>query len=341
MKKGIGKSVGLNGANEKDDVIFIQRALNAHLNCHVQSLEPLKVDGRCGGKTVSAIEIFQQDYAGLKAPDGRVDPNGKTLRTLTMFLPAAFYQTVNETKVPSPSLPVKPAATKVAVPRPAANKNPANKVSSSTDAVIVKGLDHINVVYASDIPTEYRIVSTRAIQIIKMALKECGMKKAVITSTFRTPRRQAEIMYRYASQNLGEQYELYGSVGDAVLNIFKEKNKTSNKEDTISAMESAIVDFLKKGRRTSNHCVTDIEYKKINVLDIGVNSTKNADSKNFNKEKLSSIFNQYAKDKLIAQFIDETAKKNSCWHLEIASTGPDIDALKTSPIITPRKYINE
>ena len=60
MSTGITKSVGFNGANEKTDVKFIQSALNAHADFHKATISVLKVDGRCGAKTIEAIRIFQK-----------------------------------------------------------------------------------------------------------------------------------------------------------------------------------------------------------------------------------------------------------------------------------------
>jgi putative chitinase len=46
----------------------------------------LVVDGKSGGKTVAAIEGFQQSVVGMGTPDGRVDPGGRTQTTLKKHL---------------------------------------------------------------------------------------------------------------------------------------------------------------------------------------------------------------------------------------------------------------
>jgi peptidoglycan hydrolase-like protein with peptidoglycan-binding domain len=76
----ITKSVGIGGANEPDDVTEVQRLLNQYAT-RLQ-IPLLAVDGECGHKTKEAIKAFQDDVVGMEAPDGRVDPDGRTWRAL-------------------------------------------------------------------------------------------------------------------------------------------------------------------------------------------------------------------------------------------------------------------
>lgn len=70
----IKKSVGQNADNDKDDVKTVQRLLRARgFGCGIP-------DGFCGSRTIEAILAFQRGF--LRNPDGRVDPDGKTLRRL-------------------------------------------------------------------------------------------------------------------------------------------------------------------------------------------------------------------------------------------------------------------
>jgi peptidoglycan hydrolase-like protein with peptidoglycan-binding domain len=66
-------SVGAKGRNFPEDVMSVQAALN-------RAGEKLKVDGKCGTKTVTALYKFQKALE-LKA-DGRVDPNSPTFQAL-------------------------------------------------------------------------------------------------------------------------------------------------------------------------------------------------------------------------------------------------------------------
>lgn len=301
----IFKSVGKNGANESDDVKVVQRCLNSHVGTHKKSLSELTVDGRCGKKTIDAIAIFQKDYVGMVNPDGRVDPNGKTFRYLTMYTAKA------------------------------------NKSTGKTDipkAIISQGMNDISVSYSSSIKESRRLVSDYAITLIKIALKECGMTHAVITSTLRTPGDQAEIMYGNAKLNLQKQRELYGRNGDEVLDVYEENIK-KDKADVVKLMKEKIEKLLEKDKRVSNHCITIEEYKKINTLDIGLNSTKNK-SKNFNKDKLTKIFIELKSQGYIKNFIDETMKSNKCWHLEISPNAKNLNTYGRSSMLLPVKYIN-
>lgn len=77
----IQASVGRGGENRRPDTREIQRALNEVF----PSLE-LVVDGLCGSKTIRRIERFQRRF--MTAPDGRVDPGGRTLRRLNSTVPS-------------------------------------------------------------------------------------------------------------------------------------------------------------------------------------------------------------------------------------------------------------
>lgn len=305
MNNDIIRSVGLNGANEKSDVKFIQYALNFYVDFHKSTLSVLNVDGICGSKTIGAIKTFQKDYVGIKSPDGRVDPNGKTLRYLTMYL---------------------------------SNKNKNYKIQEPLKKEYrLVGLDGINVSYSADIKKERRIVSLYAINVIKIALKECGMNHAVITSTLRTPEDQAEIMYRHAKVNVLKQKSLYGRNGDEVLDVFI-SNETKNKDEIINLMKEKIESLMAKNRIVSNHCSTIENFSKKNIFDIGVRSTESL-SKNFDKEKLTQAFKDLARQGYIKNFIDETMKSNNCWHIEIVPNGKNLNAYGKESILWPTKYI--
>ena len=75
-------SVGSKGRNKKVDVKVIQAALNLSKSAKFKLTKKLTIDGKNGGKTIAAIELFQKSIVGLSKPDGRVDPKGKTIREL-------------------------------------------------------------------------------------------------------------------------------------------------------------------------------------------------------------------------------------------------------------------
>ncbi len=76
----ITASVGVGGVNRKADVKRVQQRLNRFVDR--LEIEPLAVEGDCGPKTRAAIMAFQRDVMGMEAPDGLVDPKGRTWRRL-------------------------------------------------------------------------------------------------------------------------------------------------------------------------------------------------------------------------------------------------------------------
>jgi len=76
----IQASVGREGVNRPGDVEAVQSLLNKFAK--KLDVKALKVDGVAGPRTRTTIETFQRRIVGLKYPDGRVDPNGKTLKSL-------------------------------------------------------------------------------------------------------------------------------------------------------------------------------------------------------------------------------------------------------------------
>jgi len=75
----INKSVGKNGVNQKSDVNAIQLQLNAQMPA---SRNQLMVNNICDSDTINTIIDFQKSVLGFRQPDGRIDPNGKTLFAL-------------------------------------------------------------------------------------------------------------------------------------------------------------------------------------------------------------------------------------------------------------------
>ncbi|MPW27791.1 hypothetical protein F9L16_02125 [Agarivorans sp. B2Z047] len=301
MQLSINYSVGRRGLNADEDVKLIQ----VLLNCYRSKFSPLAClaeDGKCDRKTVAAIDFFQRNDVKMKKVDGRVDPNGTTFSRLTRYFKPkqqadiAKYQNGKltwERLLPGLSPSIKPAD----------NSN----LDSLTDYLVT---------YKSDIAESARIVSEYSKKVIKLALKEAGMKHAVITSTLRTPAQQAAIMYRNAKANLQKQYRLYGSVGDRVLDVYAE-NSSKGKSEVIKLMEEKILAELASGNRTSKHCVSISDYKNLNIIDIGVNSTRAASLDSFNKVKFTNALKALKTEGYISGFIDETSKSNQCWHIEI------------------------
>jgi hypothetical protein len=77
----IGASVGKGGANALQDVLTVQVLLNDNAR-KLTPLPALRVDGRIGPKTVTAIETFQKRVMSLPQLTGKVDPNSLTFTAL-------------------------------------------------------------------------------------------------------------------------------------------------------------------------------------------------------------------------------------------------------------------
>jgi hypothetical protein len=78
----ISASVGRGGVNRREDVLTIQPLLNSHIR-KLTPLMPVPVTGVCDDSTILLIEEFQLRVMKVSKPDGRIDPKGGTLKSLT------------------------------------------------------------------------------------------------------------------------------------------------------------------------------------------------------------------------------------------------------------------
>jgi len=100
MEIKIAASVGENAKNRDSDVRIIQKALNNIMQHNILApLSPLAEDGIAGRKTKVAIRQFQRVAVGMAAPDGRIDPGGKTIGKLNTVINTA-------TKLPKTKTPI-------------------------------------------------------------------------------------------------------------------------------------------------------------------------------------------------------------------------------------------
>jgi uncharacterized protein RhaS with RHS repeats len=110
------------------------------------------------------------------------------------------------------------------------------------------------------------VVSAHSIKVIQELGQKVGMKKLLITSTYRTPEKQMNAMYTNLKKTGGveKNYKLYSSKGDKVIDAFVEaSNQPGATPEKIKAamLKKAIeVGFV------SGHSSQD--YSKYNVIDI-------------------------------------------------------------------------
>ncbi|WP_054617429.1 hypothetical protein [Neisseria sp. 74A18] len=141
------------------------------------------------------------------------------------------------------------------------NGNPLTVVGEEKHANL-----KINILFAKNL-TEYHrsLVSDKTKQVLIQLATLAEKKQLIITSTIRTPRKQAELMYNPTAT--------YGEIGQKIIKI-AERGKAAgeNKEVTLKKMEQKILEFEKQGKKVSRHCVSEDLYKRLNVIDLGIKS---------------------------------------------------------------------
>ena len=86
MAKTITASVGrMGGTNRPADVRTVQHLLNKVPPDSGGPVLPLIPDAFCGPKTIHAIQTFQLHHFGWSGADGKVNPDGETLKKLNEF----------------------------------------------------------------------------------------------------------------------------------------------------------------------------------------------------------------------------------------------------------------
>ncbi len=90
----LSASVGQGGRNVHDDVQLVQKLLNK--NAHLADLGDVPEDGNLDDRTQQAILTFQKRIVRLAAPDGRVDPRGRTWNILLGEQPHAATEAFSQ-----------------------------------------------------------------------------------------------------------------------------------------------------------------------------------------------------------------------------------------------------
>lgn len=163
IRTAVGTQPG--AMNNSGDVEIVQRLLNEY--AAVAGFQTLPVNGLMSKQLINAIKSFQMKVVGLNVPDGRVDPNGVTLRKL------------NEHS---------PKATRLGI------RTVFSDVYSHPDAA------NVGVTYGSNAVR----LNEKAEFLLKCILASCGMKGGTVTSSLRTYSDQARITLTQTLPNKGE-----------------------------------------------------------------------------------------------------------------------------------------
>ncbi|WP_300742754.1 hypothetical protein [uncultured Helicobacter sp.] len=145
------------------------------------------------------------------------------------------------------------------------------------------------------------LISGYSRNILKHIAQKSGYSKVVISSTARTPKRQAEIMYdNIVRKGMQEQRRTYKTPGQKVLDTYEAQKKANkNKEEIIQAMTNKINEL--GASNVSKHCA---DFKIVNVVDIPHSSL----GKNKDKFKSEAI-------KLLGK--TNVLDENNCYHIVI------------------------
>jgi hypothetical protein len=152
------------------------------------------------------------------------------------------------------------------------NKGKNNKENDFTCGAIihVKKVEKKNnniVTFDNELSEERKkVVTQKSIEIIEKAAKNSSNNKIIITSTIRSTRKQAEVMYSNESNG---NHIRYAAPGREVIQVFNDgKTKRLPKETIINNMDKKIIELGSQDRRVSLHCVSKETYAKNNIIDI-------------------------------------------------------------------------
>lgn len=168
---------------------------------------------------------------------------------------------------------------------------------------------YTNIKISFDSGIDSSVVSNYSINVIKQILKNSNLTSARITSTIRTPSRQARIMYDNCEEHgTKSQYDLYSTDGgDKVIDVYAAGKAAGKTRDVIiEEMTAKIIALLPI--RTSKHCVSYDVYAKLNVIDIGMSSISN-------KTAFENQLNVAKSQGILSKILVENDLK--CYHLEI------------------------
>ncbi|MGV3344958.1 LysM peptidoglycan-binding domain-containing protein [Enterobacteriaceae bacterium LUAb1] len=193
-------------------------------------------------------------------------------------------------------------------------KHQTNQFSSAKKIVIKNNFEPV-IVFSRDVRND--LVSAKTLNIIKKILKKVSVHKVLITSTFRTPARQAKAMYgNMIKHGIESQLAYYKSNGKAVILAGVDAGGIApdKRDSVLAAMTRKINEINNSGNEVSRHCVDEDMYKKRNVIDIGKISLDNLHL----SEKLDKSIEEYIENHTDVKYISPFKYSGeSAFHLEV------------------------
>jgi len=316
----INKSVGRGAINNKKDVLFVQELLNL-ASLEESRIPALVVDGKIGKNTIKAIYLFQKYLVKLKAPDSRIDPDGRSEKTLVAKAIELDIDAIPDVLI---------------------------KHNISKPKVSAAGSGPRNIHYRS---SAKKVVSAYSENIIRLAMAYGNINKCDFSSTIRTFSDQARIMYNNCSSYpsatsvstlVAARGWGYGKSGREVEEVYY-KNKTKPKDELIQLMKDKVVELYDKGKKVSLHCVPESDYKKKNVLDIPYSSVPVNNRKSFEIALMgmsNKIRNARYKKPLQGElYITRLIIEDKCWHIEIAQDNKPLPNAKKPAAPNKKKHM--
>ena len=146
--------------------------------------------------------------------------------------------------------------------------------------------------------------------ILRKVAKVFDTPEVLISSGRRSVEDQVVAMF-YNCENGGveAQYELYGTNGDAVVEVFEDTYNGDNETETKQAMIDKINEL--GGYNVSRHCGTIEEYNNYNVIDLSVRTLSSHDV------DIDKFVEALDRNDKIAKVIDERDNGINCIHIEI------------------------
>jgi peptidoglycan hydrolase-like protein with peptidoglycan-binding domain len=128
------------------------------------------------------------------------------------------------------------------------------------------------IMYDSDLEGK-ELLSNNLLFLFKKAGYESKNPIINVTSMWRSPAKQAAIMYDNISQG---NIMNYAAPGKEVTQLIQaEIKKKTPKAQVIQLAEAKIIDLAKQNKMVSLHCVSEEQYQKKNIVDISKTRTPN------------------------------------------------------------------